>query len=519
MNDTYLFAADFRAIGLTTAAFVTLGFVVLFVRNVFKARPELGSEIELAPNRKEYFPDEVLEGEKLDRSLSFALVLLLLLGLTLPFYWIAEPGRQAGAIDAYNASFESRGEGTYVEGAQCVNCHAAGGVGGIAPYVLLDADGQFLDNAEWKAPALNNVLLRYSEEEVRYILNFGRPGSPMAAWGTPGGGPLTSQQVDNTIIYLRTLQEQSLDQTEILEAGPADEPASLDATDEESIAAQAAADAITAEIRAEVDRSIADGEFETVGEAVFNLGLHSGYDGGALACARCHTAGWSLGIETVPNVLEEGVAACGGGNPSGIGFNLCGGSVKSHFPDDSWLRPDGSWYPPAGSSDYDGSYIEAMDGTRIAVGENGPENAEGEPYIILGAAEDNEDQAGDLATCAYRSGLWTSDDGIYPFDSTVGVKQDPDNPGEFIAPEEQTMESVPGEGVMQLADGTFVSGCDIVEMPPRTSVAQYNFIMKGADAGKGYGQGGFSSGGMMPGFGRVLPPDYVQAVVDYTRAS
>ncbi len=519
MNDTYLFAADFRAIGLTTAALVTLGFVVLFVRNVFKARAELGSEIELAPNRKEYFPDEVLEGEKLDRSLSFALVLLLLLGITLPFYWIAEPGRQAGAIDAYNASFESRGEGTYLEGAQCVNCHAAGGVGGTAPYVLLDADGQFLDNANWKAPALNNVLLRYSEEEVRYILNFGRPGSPMAAWGTPGGGPLTSQQVDNTIIYLRTLQEQSLDPIEIAEAGPADEPTSLNMDDDESREAQLAADAITAEITEEVERSIADGEFETVGEAVFNLGLVSNYDGGALACARCHTAGWSLGLDTSPNVLEEGIAACGGGNPSGIGFNLCGGSVKQHFPDDTWLRPDGSWYPQPGVSTYDGSYVEAMDGTRIDLIEGVPVDDSGDPFLILSAAQDNEDQAGDLAACSYQSGLWSSDSGIYPFDSATPPVPDPADPSSFLDPEPQTIDQVPGEGVMELSDGTFVSGCEIIEMPPRTSVAQFDFIMSGAEAGKGYGEGGFSSGGMMPGFGRSLPPEYVQAVVDYTRGS
>ena len=189
---TYLLAVDFRAIGLTVAGLVFLAFIALFIRNIFTARPELGSEIELAPNRKPYLSDEELEGTKLDRSLTFALVMLAILAIALPFYWLAEPGRQDGAVDAYNLSFEVRGEGTYTEGAQCVNCHAGGGVGGGAPYVLQDADGQFLANASWGAPALNNVLLRYSEEEVRYVLNFGRPGSPMAAWGTVGGGPLTT---------------------------------------------------------------------------------------------------------------------------------------------------------------------------------------------------------------------------------------------------------------------------------------------------------------------------------------
>ena len=50
------------------------------------------------------------------------------------------------------------------------------------------------------------MLYRYSEEGVRYILNYGRPGSPMAAWGGPGGGPLTDQQIDNLIDYLWSIQ-------------------------------------------------------------------------------------------------------------------------------------------------------------------------------------------------------------------------------------------------------------------------------------------------------------------------
>jgi hypothetical protein len=41
---------------------------------------------------------------------------------------------------------------------------------------------------------------------VRYILNYGRPGSPMAAWGGPGGGPLTTQQIDNLIAYMWSIQ-------------------------------------------------------------------------------------------------------------------------------------------------------------------------------------------------------------------------------------------------------------------------------------------------------------------------
>ncbi|MGI9614197.1 MAG: c-type cytochrome [Acidimicrobiales bacterium] len=519
LASSYLLAADFRVIGLTVGALVLIAFVALFFRNIQAAKPELGSEIELAPNRKPYLSDEELEGTKLDKALTFALVNLGILALALPLYWLAEPGRQSGAIDAYNASFESRGEGTYVGGAQCVNCHAAGGTGGVAPYVLQDGDGQFVANAQWQAPALNNVLLRYSEEEVRFVLNFGRPGSPMAAWGTPGGGPLTTQQVDNVIIYLRTVQVQSLDPVDIALAG-GDDP-----NDAGSVAAQEAADELSAAVRAEVDRSIAENEFSSIGEAVFNMGLYSGFQGASLSCARCHTAGWSLGIDATPNALDPGVAGCGGGNPSGIGFNLCGGSVKDRFPDDTWKRADGSWLPAGGLDDDQGFYIEASDGSKVRLDGNGsPVDGNGAPYLVFtgvstvdgDVATPAPDLDGDLAACAYVSQLWQPDSGLaYPFAADAELEVDEES-GDFVAPDELTGADVPGD-VYQLSDRRLVGDCTVVAMPERTSQAHYNFIYNGAEAGAGYGQGGLSAAGMMPAFGALLPPDYIQAVVDYER--
>ena len=504
MSSALVLAADFRAIGLTVAVVVLAGFVLLFVRNSFLARPELGSEIELAANKKPYLDDEDLEGKKLDWSLGFALVTLGILALSLPFYWLAEPGRQEGAVDAYQLNFESRGEGLYLESAQCVNCHAAGGVGGVAAYVLQDQDGQFLANAAWVAPALNNLYNRYSEEEVTYVLNYGRPGSPMAAWGTPGGGPLTEQQVQNVQEYIQLFQVQSLDPITINES-------------EDPVAAQEAADRAESSIREEVERSLADGEFETLGEAVFNLGYFSGFQAGSLSCARCHTAGWSLG-PTAPHPggdpLSDGVAGCGGGYPSGIGFNLCAGGVLTRFPDDSWKLPDGSWAPEGGLSDDEGFYYLAMDGTEIrlddrgspATGDLNPDGSE-EEYLIL--------DDGDLADCAFLSDLWEPATGDpYPFDPDHEFELDEN--GEFIYPPELTADQIEGE-VLELADGRLGGDCEVVDMPERTSYAHYTFIYNGADAGQGYGQGGLSAAGMMPGFGALLPPDYIQAVVDYER--
>ncbi len=534
MNSSMLLAANFRAIGLTVAVIVFILYIALFIRNMIQAKPELGSELELAANKREYLSDEELEGPKLDRSLSFALVCLGLIAMALPFYWLAEPGRQEGAVDAFDFRFEVFGSRLYLNGAQCVNCHAAGGVGGGAAYVLQDADGQFIANANWVAPALNNVLLRYSEEEVTYILNYGRPGSPMAAWGTPGGGPLTSQNIEEIIAYIATLQVQTLDPVAISES-------------EDPAAGQEAANELTNGIIGEVQRSLDDGEFSTVGEAVFNLGLFSGYQAGSLSCGRCHTAGWSLGPDVSPDILDEGVAGCGGGDPSGIGYNLCGGSVLERFPDDSWKLPDtgathtiessgveitldGGWLPSGGLTGEDGrNYLLGADGeTRIQLDEKGVPlsnlvDADGEPrpFIILEEGE----VSGDLAACGFVSNLWEPGGvaaNAYPYDPQIPLVLADDAPegaattNGFADPPVLEESELSGQ-VLEFPDGRLGGDCEVVDMPERTSQAHYDFVYSGANAGAGYGRGGQSHAGMMPGFGSTLPPSLIQAVIDYER--
>ncbi len=58
----------------------------------------------------------------------------------------------------------------------------------------------------WTAPALNTVLYRFTPDEVTYILTYGRPFSPMSAWGVAGGGPMNDQQISDLIAYLQSIQ-------------------------------------------------------------------------------------------------------------------------------------------------------------------------------------------------------------------------------------------------------------------------------------------------------------------------
>ena len=266
-------ASTVQAIGTVIALVAVVGFVVYALFNIRAGRQEVGAEIELAANLKPYYDDDVLETRKLDRTLQLGLLTLAVIGIGLPAYWLAEPGRQEGAEETFSRVFASRGEELYTEGADCGACHGPEGVGGVAPYTILDDENEFVAQVQWKAPALDTVLLRYDREEVEFVLNFGRPFSPMPAWGEPGGGPLTEQQIQNLIDYLASIQlspEEARGQIE---------------------------QALRAQLGLEEGDEIDYDSLET-GEALFNLGQDSGFAGGAYSCARCHTRGWSINADS-----------------------------------------------------------------------------------------------------------------------------------------------------------------------------------------------------------------------------
>ena len=55
--------------------------------------------------------------------------------------------------------------------------------GGVAPYTVTDPNTGEVEPVNWNAPALNTVLYRFSDDEVTFILTYGRPFSPMSAVG------------------------------------------------------------------------------------------------------------------------------------------------------------------------------------------------------------------------------------------------------------------------------------------------------------------------------------------------
>jgi mono/diheme cytochrome c family protein len=294
-------------------AVLFVGWIVYAIQNVRSGRAEVGSEVELAANRTPYYDDQVLETTKLERTQLFAVLFLAVIAISLPLYWIFEPQRTENAQvgwDTRLASWGSKLFATTAEGGfNCAGCHGGmKGGGGPAPATLTDPLTGEVKALQWNAPALNTVMYRFSQEEIRFILIYGRPGSPMSPWGTDGGGPMNTQQIQTLIEYLKSIQLTP-------EGCLSDENFS-----NKSDPSVCDSGMLPADERAAIEKSARDSMEKKgigYGEALYNLELNYG----AYSCARCHTEGWSWGD---PGVTGQG----------GYAYNLTGGSTVKKFADE-----------------------------------------------------------------------------------------------------------------------------------------------------------------------------------------
>jgi mono/diheme cytochrome c family protein len=239
-------------------------------------------------NMVPYYDDEVMEGPKLERFLGAAVIFSAILAASLPVYWLLEPDRQEKMNEFFEEDAAERGRlrfavagtvpPTEILQLECARCHGAKGEGGSATFVLQpDQPGELVRTVSWAAPSLDDVLLRFSPEEVNEIITYGRPGTPMPAWGLPGGGPLPEQPVEDLVAYLQSI----------------------------TITPDEARKRNTERVQKIMDENPGISE----GQALF-MG----------ACARCHTKGWSYG--------EPGPMGGGGA----FGPNLTGGVTLRQFP-------------------------------------------------------------------------------------------------------------------------------------------------------------------------------------------
>ena len=319
-------------------------------------------------NLEKFYNDEDLEGRRLERVLGWALLFAAVVAVALPLYWLREPDRETksenyfddGSVERGQTLFAAPGGEGYVAASslQCAKCHGDKGVGGSVQ-TTYDPDGEGgvpLQQVIWKAPALNTELLRFSEQEVHDIITYGRPGTPMQAWGIAGGGPKNEQAINDLVAYIKSIQltpekaqaeaQKGLEDArkaaaaqvataqDDLKQAQADETAAQKnlqtvladskSTPKQKADAQKAADAAPDTVKAAqdaVDWALAWQEFRanvTDGQLLFELN-----------CARCHTKGWSPFDPAQVNGTEI-LGPPGGGGVTG--FNLRDGSEKRRFP-------------------------------------------------------------------------------------------------------------------------------------------------------------------------------------------
>jgi cytochrome c553 len=525
------FATVYRTIGFVIATIVIVGVVVYAVVNVvFTSKPELGSEIELAANRKPYYDDETLEGAKLDRSLSLGLLTLFVLAVALPLYWVMEPGRQENAAEDFGRKFESRGSEMFAatgendQALNCAGCHGGmEGLGGVVEYNRPLPDGS-VDPVQWRAPALNTALLRYSREEIEFILIYGRPGTPMPAWGVDGGGALNEQQIQNLVDYLESIQ----------------------ITPEEAQAE------VAGQLEQYMEAVDADGEelFSSEGEALFNMGLLDDFAGGAYSCARCHTSGWSYqrvdaaGGDGAEAAAGGGEAAAGGGESAAGGGAAEGGAGGG--PVEAEGAAGGGEDETGGGEGGGGGATEGGEGTEDSGGEGSGGGDEGADSESTGAdADGGGGGVGAAGSAGGAEGGASAEGGGGGQGGEEGAAYD----GEDVA---EVLEIAGCGGALgpSLCGGATERQFPVNPDPaPGESPFQemIDFITVGSEAGIGYGQTGQGSG-KMPGFGQrpeeeelfwiakneprefpiegegdevmntsMLTPDMIEDIVDYER--
>lgn len=198
-------------------------------------------------NLAEADDDEALEGRRLERVLGWALLSSAIIAIALPLYWLREPARQSAAEEGFDERSVERGAVLFAaEGGEdydetvslaCANCHGGDGSGGSATTVVTPSDpeceppeGGEIDydalpqcrpaQVTWRAPALDTVFLRYPDadennrtgrEQIKQVLVFGRPGTPMPAWGVeyqnvPSTGAKNDQAIEDLLNYIESIQ-------------------------------------------------------------------------------------------------------------------------------------------------------------------------------------------------------------------------------------------------------------------------------------------------------------------------
>ncbi len=313
------------------------------------------------PNKTPFLADEDLEGRRVERVLGLGLLLSAVLALTLPIYFLVEPDRQVRGEKDFDDDSLERGAALFANEASpafdptrsllCADCHSVEGEGGTAPFTIKPEDPSCDPDAEiteetpqpcrpvrvsWQAPALNLAGLRYDRAQLTQIITYGRPGTPMPAWGVASGeGVLNEQGIDDLVNYVESLKI-SPDQAKkesTKQLAEARDMARADVSDAEQAVtdAQAALAAAPPEEQADAQETRDEAQATLAAAIAWRDQVLVADDGELLfqfQCARCHTKGWSYYDPLDPDAAPP-PGPMGGG---AFGPNLTGGAEARQFP-------------------------------------------------------------------------------------------------------------------------------------------------------------------------------------------
>ncbi len=178
----------------------TLGLLVVLL--VLYGRPRRSRQEGLPVNFSRGDPDSVLESSRLSKIQVWGVASSIFITGFLTIYFVAEPFREAAYGKKFLSASLHRGEIEFrpnsaegEQGANCAQCHGPEGEGGFAA-----------TDPSWPAPPLNNVLKRYTRDEIFRIIRQGRPGTPMPSWGIEFGGSLNEQKIEDVVNFVGELQ-------------------------------------------------------------------------------------------------------------------------------------------------------------------------------------------------------------------------------------------------------------------------------------------------------------------------
>ena len=359
---------------INIAAVVTI--IVIVGAKVLSVRREPNEKP--AANQTPFYDDDVMEDTHLTRVLRWALVFSTIVAVVLPLYWLLEPNRQIEESGGFEKRAEERGAVLFANASmpaydsakslQCANCHGIDAGGGAATFVLTpDAQGNtdatpVAEN--WVAPSLNDVMYRFNEctaeevtaktpncdsraeQQVTQIITYGRPGSPMPAWGVAGGGPKNEQAVSDLVAYIKSIQitpakAQAQAAKKVTEFKKS--MAGQEATAEKALA-QAQKDLAAA--KTDLQRQKYESEIQAAQEGItrsrdYAAQVEKMSQGELLfntQCARCHTKGWSTLEPADGFVPMPGAPGNGAFGPS-----LRDGATLEQFPGDTGRQKQYDW--------------------------------------------------------------------------------------------------------------------------------------------------------------------------------